>query len=63
VTPDIFNDIRQIPIANEFNVLATYPIGLINNSQESDLAQAFIDYILSDEGQSILGEWGFGSKP
>jgi molybdate transport system substrate-binding protein len=63
VTPDIANDIQQIPIPEEYNISAIYPIGLLNNASESDLARDFIAYVLSSDGQAILKKWGFGPRP
>ncbi len=63
VTPDITADVKQIPVPDEYNVLATYPIGLINDAPGPELGQAFIDFILEEQGQAILEKWGFGPAP
>lgn len=54
-------DLLKIEIPAESNVLAEYPIAPLANTKNSDLAQAFIDYVLSPDGQAILEEWGFTS--
>jgi molybdate transport system substrate-binding protein len=46
-----------IPAGN--NVIAKYPIAALSASPNADLAQAFIAYVLSREGQFILRKWGF----
>jgi molybdate transport system substrate-binding protein len=51
----------MIEIPEDINVLAEYPIATVAASQLQDVDQAFIDFLLGDEGQSILAEYGFGS--
>jgi molybdate transport system substrate-binding protein len=59
VTADVAGDISQIEIADPYNVIASYPIALTDEAGEPHVAQAFIDYVLSDEGQATLEEYGF----
>ena len=40
-------------------MIAKYPIAPLANSTNAELAQAFVDYVLSPEGQAILQKWGF----
>lgn len=61
VTPDIAANVVALPIPDAVNTLATYPIAVTNDSTSPDLAQAFIDYVLSDAGQDTLVKWGFTS--
>jgi molybdate transport system substrate-binding protein len=61
VTPDIADQVIALPIPDAVNTLATYPIAVTNDSANPDLAQAFIDYVRSDEGQDTLVKWGFTS--
>jgi molybdate transport system substrate-binding protein len=51
-------DIVEIP--EDINVEAQYPIASVAASQLQDVNQAFIDFLLGDEGQAILAEYGFG---
>jgi molybdate transport system substrate-binding protein len=39
----------------------TYPITTLADSDEPDLAAAFVDLVLGEEGQAILREAGFGA--
>ncbi len=55
-------DVGQLTIPAALNVVATYPIAPITNSSQPKLAQAFIDFVLSDEGQAVLASYGFGRK-
>ena len=50
-----------IPIPDKYNIIAEYPIAVTDDSNQPDLAQKFIDFVLSDTGQDILVEWGFDS--
>lgn len=63
VTPDLAGQVLQIPIPEAQNVMATYPIAPLADAPSPSLAQSFIDFVLSDEGQEILARWGFGSPP
>jgi molybdate transport system substrate-binding protein len=63
VTPDIAGQVQQIDIPDEQNVIAAYPIGAVNDAPNPELARAFIDFVLSEAGQNILANWGFGPPP
>jgi len=59
VTEDIRDQVQVIEIPENVNVMATYPIAAIVESQHPELAQEWIDLVLSDEGQRVLEEYGF----
>lgn len=63
VTPDIADQVTLVPIPDDVNVIATYPIAVVNGSRETDLAQRFVDYVLGDGGQRILARYGFLPPP
>lgn len=52
-------ELQTIEIPTELNVIAKYPIAPIVKSANTDLAQAFIAYVLSADGQAVLQKWGF----
>jgi len=52
-------ELKTIEIPNELNMIAEYPIAPLVNSANVDLATAFINYLLSPDGQSVLRKWGF----
>src|SRR6478735_2468969 len=52
------DDVMQIEIPAGVNELATYPIAPVATGNQ-ELAEAFISYILSPEGQAILESYGF----
>lgn len=54
------SDLKTIEIPMELNVIAKYPIAPLAASENTALAQAFVDYVLSAEGQATLQKWGFG---
>jgi molybdate transport system substrate-binding protein len=56
-------DLKTIEIPAKLNVIAKYPIAALTKSANGDLAKAFIDHILSPEGQADLQEWGFAPPP
>lgn len=51
--------VDQLDIPDELNVIATYPIAPLRTSEKPELAQAFIDLVLSKEGQDILAGYHF----
>jgi molybdate transport system substrate-binding protein len=57
------SELKTIEIPNELNVIAKYPIAPLVESANADLAEAFITYVFSDEGQEILQKWGFAPVP
>jgi molybdate transport system substrate-binding protein len=44
-------------------VVNTYPIAPVSDSHEPDLAQEFVDLVLSDTGQQVLAHLGFAPAP
>lgn len=52
-------ELGRIEIPAEMNVIAEYPIAPLMASHNLDLANEFIDYVLSAEGQARLKKWGF----
>jgi molybdate transport system substrate-binding protein len=58
VTSDVSDQVALIEIPDEINVIATYPIAVVTGSEEADLAQRFVDYVLGP-GQQTLADHGF----
>ena len=59
VTPDVAANLHTIPVPDTVNVVADYPIAALTDADNLKLAQAFVDFVLSLDGQSILASWGF----
>jgi molybdate transport system substrate-binding protein len=54
-------DLLKIDIPLELNILARYPIAPLVDAQEPGLAEEFMVFVLSSEGQAVLRRWGFGT--
>ena len=59
VTPALRDAVRVIQIPPELNVIAKYPIAVVKGAQNEAGARAFIAYVLSPAGQTILVRHGF----
>jgi molybdate transport system substrate-binding protein len=53
--------VEGIDIPEEVNVVAEYPIAILEHAADREAAHAFIGFVLSDEGQSLLAGFGFSS--
>lgn len=54
-------EIETVPIPERYNVIATYPSVSLNTSPNTDLAQDFTDFLITDAAQQILRGYGFES--
>ena len=52
-------ELQKIEIPAEMNVVAEYPIARLAGLSNPDLANDFIEYVLSPDGQATLKKWGF----
>ena len=55
------DDVKTIDIPQQYNVVAHYPLAALKESGHLDVAKAFVQYVMSDAGQTILKRYGFGS--
>lgn len=53
--------VEGIDIPAEHNVVATYPIAPLAEAGHAAVADAFVAFVLSDDGQAILADYGFGA--
>ena len=53
------NKVAGVPIPDSVNVIATYPIVAVKGTKNADIANAFIAYVLSADGQATLQSFGF----
>ena len=51
--------VQAVPIPDDDNIVAYYPIAPLTPGANPRLAKAFIAYIVSPAGQKILGQYGF----
>ncbi|MAT42216.1 MAG: molybdate ABC transporter substrate-binding protein [Anaerolineaceae bacterium] len=59
---DVINagdEVLVFDIPPEINIVAEYPIAVLKDSKNSRAAQSFFDFVLSEEGQTILMAYGF----
>ncbi|MCY4527329.1 MAG: molybdate ABC transporter substrate-binding protein [Anaerolineaceae bacterium] len=59
ITPDLADRIAVIPLADEVNVRATYPVAVLADSANERMARAFVAFLLSSAGQRRLQDHGF----
>lgn len=59
VQPDDRDTILRIEIPEEYNVVATYPLGILAESSQKDAAASFIEFVTGPKGDAILEEYGF----
>jgi molybdate transport system substrate-binding protein len=52
--------VATVDIPAQEDVVNPYFIGVVADSGESDLAQEWLDLVLSQAGQSVLSDAGFG---
>jgi molybdate transport system substrate-binding protein len=54
------DDVLGIEFPESESVVNDYPIATVADSENADLAQQFVDLVLSDEGRQLLADAGFG---
>ncbi len=59
VTPKVAPDLQVIEVPDAFNVVALYPIAVTKDAKEKELGQAFIDYLVSADGQQFMKKYNF----
>jgi molybdate transport system substrate-binding protein len=53
------SDVEGIDFPEAGKAVNTYPIAVLTQSKTADVAQAFVDYVLSSDGQAVLKKAGF----
>jgi molybdate transport system substrate-binding protein len=59
VTPQVAPEVQVIAIPEVFNVVAAYPIAVVQGARQPALGQRFVDFVLSDAGQAVLARYNF----
>jgi molybdate transport system substrate-binding protein len=54
-------DAEGVEIPADINVVVAYPVVTTAESTDSDGARSFVDFVLSDAGQTVLATYGFGA--
>jgi molybdate transport system substrate-binding protein len=57
------DDVEGVTFEESSAAVNVYPIATVAESDAADLAQAFVDLVLAETGQSILHEAGFAPAP
>ena len=53
--------VEQVDFPEANDAINQYPIAILKNAPRAQLAQAFVDFVLSPQGQQALKEAGFGT--
>ncbi|MEP6473636.1 MAG: molybdate ABC transporter substrate-binding protein [Gemmatimonadota bacterium] len=59
VTPPVARVVKTITIPDNLNVLANYPIAVLKQSRQADLAREFVALVVSSEGQLVMQQYNF----
>jgi molybdate transport system substrate-binding protein len=59
ITLDNASKVGRIEIPDALNTIANYPIAAVGDATQPGLAQAFVELVLSDQGQAIMAKYGF----
>ncbi len=59
VTPAVSSSVKPIAVPDAVNVIATYPIAVVNQTSEASLARSFVSYVTGPKGQVTLAGYGF----
>ncbi len=52
--------VQGIDIPARYNQITEYPIAVLAGAPHAQAAAAFVDFVFTDEGQTILASYGFG---
>jgi molybdate transport system substrate-binding protein len=55
------DDVEGVEVPEAADVVNRYPITTVADSEQADLAAAFVDLVLSEQGRSVLADAGFGA--
>jgi molybdate transport system substrate-binding protein len=59
--PSDREDVGAVSIPPEINVIAEYPIAIVNGTQQPEIASAWVAFVLSSEGRRALTTSGFAA--
>lgn len=54
------DDVRTVEVPEAEDVVNTYPVAVLAEARQPDLAQEWLDLVLGEEGQAVLADAGFG---
>lgn len=56
-------DVEGVEIPEDVNAVNLYPVATVADTEQADLAQAFVDLALAQTGQGVLADAGFAPAP
>ena len=56
----ISSRVTVIPIPDQWNLSAKYPVAVLKDTEQLALARQFVEFLLSELAQAVLGQHGFG---
>jgi molybdate transport system substrate-binding protein len=59
ITEDLSSKVGKIDIPDKYNVIAQYPIGILNESKYPAQSDEFVHLVKSEKGSAILKKYGF----
>lgn len=59
ITPDFAKNVTEVEVPEEFNIVATNYISVPNKAPNTELAEEFMEMMLSDKGQEIFKKHGY----
>ena len=59
ITEDLASKVDKIDIPDEFNIIAEYPMAVMNESKHPAESQEFVNLVVSDAGKAVLEKYGF----
>ena len=59
ISLDNAGEVSRLEIPDPLNAVAAYPIAEVSDAAQPELARAFVDLVLSAQGQAILAKHGF----
>jgi len=59
VSPQMVGKVTRFLIPDKYNVVGDFPVGVLSQSKYPEESKAFIDEIMSEDGQAILYKYGF----
>jgi len=63
VSKDDLEKVSRIEVPVEYNVMATYPLGILADSPHRAEAESFVAFVRGPDGSAILTEYGFDPIP
>jgi len=57
------NQVHSVPIEDQYQVIATYPIAVVTGGANATGASSFVAYVMGSAGQTTLRTFGFGPPP